>query len=72
MAAKPHHSGGIIQTANEMDKYVCPTCRKTFPKWYWSAPYTVNRWATWRNTGAAKANYWKHREACKKKVDGSK
>lgn len=48
-------------------KWVCPTCGKEFPRWYWGVTGKAGGMGTVRKPGLARANFNRHVRACREK-----
>ncbi len=51
---------------NQENRYTCLHCSKVFPKWYWGVSGHAGGYGDVRKPGLAKANFKRHKQACKK------
>lgn len=49
------------------DTYTCPTCKREFPVRYWGVRGRTSDLGTREMTGLARANFERHKRACKSK-----
>jgi len=45
--------------------YVCPFCKREFPRWYWGILTHAGNLGTKKIRGLARANFNRHKNACK-------
>lgn len=54
-------------TTARQHQYLCQTCQKSFPAWYWGVSGKAGGAGTVRKPGLARANFNRHQEACRVK-----
>ncbi len=47
--------------------YICPYCSIEFPRWYWGVSGRVGGYGSIKKPGLAKANFNRHKKACKRR-----